>query len=203
MRTQRIVTAAFVALAGTALADRPLREPEPANPCGMFQHAPPSNTAWWWNQRLSVASCRENFDVKTTTNPEEFRAMVAGIERNMEPSYAIYEDTMNRAPMPEIRILGAYALGMAHVDTMVRARTAALVTNAYGGATYGTPDPYRVRNAALEPWLVPHANAATDAFREVLVLALQHPEAARANSVVTFAVANARNELRDLAPREL
>jgi hypothetical protein len=205
------ITTMFAVAAGTALADgKQVAITEPA-PLTETANVPAGCQRWLalpaeqsetlpWEQRLSFAACRQQFSVSPTSDPAEFNNVIASIDRAMAPSFMMYRDAMERGATPQIQILGAYGLAMANVDTMVRARSAIRVLDGgagtYGGATYGaTLDRYQIMSRALEPQLAKYRDAAVAAFNEVVRLADQYPDWARANRVMTWVVDDARRQL--------
>lgn len=190
-------------VAGTALAADPLAGVSPE--CEQFTKLPSPTTseAVPWHQRLSFAACRTSLALEPTSDMRDYPRMIARIDRAVQPSIATFRQAMTRGPTPEIRMLGAYGLGATYLGTMVRARESVLVTDAaYGGSTYGGADRRQTMHAPLELLLVPYNAAAVSAFQEVLRLAEQHPSAARANSVMTYIVADARRQISLLQPIE-
>jgi hypothetical protein len=210
----RWIVVALATVAGTSLADVngvgrgtvPTQSREPAldqsqvpGECRRYLTAPSDSTSdsVAWEQRLSLASCRQELAIAPVSNPEKFPALVASIQRAMAPSIEIYRDAMARGP-GQIQILAAYGLGMTHVNTIVRARNAIRVVDAgaFGGAAYGASaqrDRYMVLHGALEPLLAGERDAAIAAFREVARLAAEDPAAARANPVMPVVIASAAN----------
>ncbi len=207
------ITTLFAVAAGTALADReqiayvtepaPLTEAVdvPAAGCQRWLALPAERSETLpWEQRLSLAACRQQFSVSQTSDPAELGDVIAGIDRAMAPSIVMYRDAMERGATPQIQILGAYGLAMANVDTMVRARSAIHVLDGsagtYGGATYGkTLDRYQIMSRALEPQLAKYRDAAVAAFTEVVRLANQYPDWANANHVMTWVIGDSTRQL--------
>lgn len=150
-----------------------------------------------WQQRLSLAACRQSIAQDPVTDMTGLRSALASLDRAMAPSIAIYRDAMAHAPN-YLRIMGAYGLGMTYINTMVRARSL-IRGGSYGGATYGAQvDGPQALRAALEPLLVAKRDAALAAFDEVARLAETDPAAARANQVVAYAVQDARRTVSRL-----
>jgi hypothetical protein len=216
VQPSRWIIAVLVTIAGTSVADvnDAVHETTPAPgrevpidttgvppECRQFLAIPVDSTSELlpWSQRLSVAACRQSIALAPVSDPERFRAMVANLEHAMAPSLAIYRDAMAHGPT-QIRILGAYGLGMTNLNIIVRARSTVRVadshgTAAYGGATYGAMtyiDPYLALHRALDPLLAGERENALAAFREVARLASEDPAAARANQVMLVVIANAR-----------
>jgi hypothetical protein len=214
------IVAVLATFAGTSGADMrqgggaqaPTRLEAPVEPdsvpavCHRFLEIPADSRSEMlpWQQRLSLAACRQAVPLTTVQNPlneeadmNDLRSALASLDREMAPSIAIYRDAMARAP-GYLRIMGAYGLGMAYINTMVRARS--LVRGgSYGGATYGAQvDGPQALRAALEPLLVAKRDAALAAFDEVARLAETDPAAARANQVVVYAVQDARRTVSRL-----
>jgi hypothetical protein len=150
-----------------------------------------------WDQRLSLAACRQYAAITPTGNRAEYPDLIARIDRLMDPSIAMYQDALARGPTPGVRILAAYGLGMTYRNSIVRAHGAVLVpeSTTYGGNAYGA---YAQFHHPLELLLGRHRAAARAAFDEVLRLAGQYPDAARANTVMVFVVDDARSELASL-----
>ena len=206
------IATVFAVAAGTALADgqQVAYTNEPA-PLAETTNVPAGCERWLalpaersetlpWEQRLSFAACRQQFSVSATSDPAEFNNVIASIDRAMAPSTEMYRDAMERGATPQVQILGAYGLGMANVDTMVRARSAIRVLDgaagAYGGATYGaTLDRYQIMSRALEPQLAKYRDAAVMAFNEVVRLADKYPDWAKANRVMTWVVTDSQRQL--------
>jgi len=217
-RLQRMpwTTAALVVVAGSSLASVGTK-PEPIadvasvpKSCERWLQVPANTTdeTLAWDQRLSLAACRQVFTVDTTSDPAKFRDVIAQIDRGMAPSVAMYRDVVARGDAPEVRILGAYNLGMAYLNTVVRARTAIHVidgsSGSYGGAAYGaTLDRYQILSRALEPLLITYRLNAVTAFDDVNRMAQENPEAATANSVMTYVVADAKRQRALLHPEEI
>lgn len=212
------ISAILIVLIGTALADgikvafgtkaQPERVDLAVVPpeCKQFLQVPADSTSDTlpWDQRLSLAACRQSLVLEPTSNPTEYRGLIERIDRAMAPSIAMYEDARARGPTPQIRILAAYGLGMTHGNSMVRARSAVRVAEtgaAFGGDTYGMgADAYERIHQSLEPLLVPHRDAAVAAFRDVARLAKENPAAARANPVMIYVVADAERQASLLQP---
>ncbi len=208
---------AVALIAGAAFANTvtPAAGPEPISDavipphCRVWLGIPADSTSATlpWEQRLSLAACRQVIQTHPTSDPAQFADLVAGIDRAMQPSVRIYHDAMTRGVTPQIQMLGAYGLGMAYVDTIVRARSAMRVLDgsatggAYGGSTYGaTLDRYQILSRALEPLLAAYQDAAVGAFNEVGRIATEHPDWARANHVVIYVVADAQRQTDALRP---
>ena len=152
-----------------------------------------SSPLYAWQQRLSVAACRQSVAISPVTEVQQLGAMVATIERAMAPSQVIYRDAAARGPN-QIRILANYGLGMTYTETIVRARRALAPSDQFGGATYGhiTLDRASKLRLALEPLLAADRDGALSAYDEVARLAADDPAAASANVVTERAVADAR-----------
>ena len=190
----------------SAQAQAPARLEQPIAPddvpplCRMFLELPASSRSEVlpWQQRLSLAACRQTIALDPVTDMNGLRAALARLDRVMAPSIAIYRDAVARAPTNQLRMMAAYALGMTYVNTMVRARSL-IRGGSFGGATYGAqlqgPDALR---ASLEPLLVSRRDAALAAFDEVARLAETDPAAARANRVVIYVVEDARRKVDQL-----
>lgn len=149
-----------------------------------------------WQQRLSLAACRQEVTLPAVTSPQQVGALVASLESAAKPSIEMYRDAIANGP-DQIRILGAYGMGMTYQNIMVRARRA-IADNSMGGTTYGTTAFQRTQTLrlALEPLLLPDREGALAAYDEVARLADQSPKAATANSVVIYAVKDAANQAR-------
>lgn len=209
----RWLAAGLVVVAGTALADvgdgqarRWTASREPAVELGQFSAAcepfrsvPKDSRSELlrWDQKLSMAACRQALVYMPVSDPEGLRPMVAAIEHALAPSIAIYRDAMANGPA-EIKIVAAYGLGMTYVNIAVRARGAIRAAGAsYGGVGYGGAAYFhelKRMHDALEPLLAQDLRSAIAAFDEVAMLADDYPEAAKANDVVVHAIANARAE---------
>lgn len=203
-----ILAALVIVLVGTALAGDPRGTkvlPAAVDTTTIPDHCRPylrvpvdaTSVTLPWDQRLSLAACRQYAAITPTSNRAEYPDLVARIDRLMDPSVAMYQDVLARGPTPGVRILAAYGLGMTHRNSIVRAHGAVLVPESatYGGNTYGA---YAQFHRPLELLLGHHRAAARAAFDEVLRLAGQHPDAARASTVVAFVVEDARTELASL-----
>lgn len=198
------VLATFVGTSGADIrqgigAQPPTRLEVPVEPdsipavCRRFLEVPADSRSETlpWQQRLSLAACRQSIALDPVTDMDDLRSALAKLDGAMAPSIAIYRDAMARAPN-HLRIMAAYGLGMTHINTMVRARSL-IRGGSYGGATYGAQvDGPQALRAALEPLLVTRRDAALAAFDEVARLAERDPAAARANQVVVYAVQDAR-----------
>ena len=197
-------------VAGTSLADvnRVSREstPRPRNAvelaipveCQQFLAIPADSTSELlpWARRLSIAACRQSIALAPVSDPEEFPALVARLDRAMAPSIEIYRDALARGPN-EIKILAAFGVGMTNVNIMVRARSAVRVPDgAFGGATYGSAyiELSQKLHGALEPLLVKHREAALAAFQDVARLAASDPVAAHANQVMPVVIEIAQTQ---------
>ena len=195
LRRSSWIAIPLIALVATALAQSSRTTTVP-DQCRQFQSVPRDSRSITlpWEQRLSLAACRQSVTITPTANPVEFPQVITRINQAMEPSLAIYRDAAARGPTPQIRMLAEYGLGMAYVDSMIHARNAVLVrAEMYGGATYGaTVDPYVQQHRQMEALLPPYRDGAVTAFNEVGRIAAQNPAAARANPVIVFVVADAR-----------
>ena len=152
-----------------------------------------------WQQRLSLAACRQQLVVAPVSTPQQFGPLVASLDRQMAPSQVIYRDAMARGP-GSIRILAAYGLGMTYRNIIVRARMALEAGTAFGGATYGGGylDHVRALHLTMEALLAREFDGARAAFTEVGRLAEADPAAARADTVTASAVTHAQGELAAL-----
>lgn len=199
-------------IAGTSAADvNPARAPAAVRPggttdsasvpfeCRLFTTIPEDSTSELlpWAQSLSMAACRQSIALAPVSDPEQFRPMIARLEQAMAPSIAMYRDARVRGPM-QIKILAAYGIGMTNLNLIVRARSAVRIAGgdaSFGGATYGgTTQVERSRrlHQLLEALLVHERDAALAAFHDVARLAHDDPQAAQANRVMTYVVANAQ-----------
>lgn len=206
-RHQFTWTIPLVVLAGAALADSPKTTPAPLDPstvpadCQQYLTTSGDSRSEIlpWQQRISLASCRQSLELVTVDSPRAYIGMLDRIVRIVGPSLAMYRETMAAGPTPQVRMLAAHHLGMTYAGIMVRARDS--VENRagiYGGATYGSLDSHAMMHRFLEPLLVGYRVAATEAFREVVRLADENPADANANHVMVFVVANARNQLTEI-----
>lgn len=195
LRRSSWIAIPLLLLIGTALAQQPRTSVVP-DQCRQFQSIPRDSRSITlpWEQRLSLAACRQSFTITPTSNPAEFPAVITRINEATQPSIAIYRDAGARGPTPQIRMLAEYGLGMTYVSSMIRARNAVAVPNEmFGGATYGASmDPYQQQHQPMEALLPPYRDGAVTAFTEVGRIAAQNPAAARANPVITFVVADAK-----------
>jgi hypothetical protein len=179
-------------LASPALAERlvvgPERETNEQSACRQFIGEPRDaiSVAFRWQQRLSLAACREEVTVARIPKGDgrAIRALVAQLEHGFAASIAIYDDAMATGPA-YVRILGAYGLGMAYLAIIVRARAALEPEDVVG-------------RRALERLLDRDERAARAAFDEVGFLADDYPKATHDNPVVELAVRNARTEAERL-----
>lgn len=209
MKTLRLMkgVAALVAIvAGTSLSVARVGERQPAREgidasnvpvaCQQFLKVPvdAKSELLPWQQRLSLAACRQDVVVPPVTTPQQVGTLVATLERAAAPSIDMYRDAIANGPS-EIRILGAYGMGMTYQNIMVRARRA-IADNSIGGATYGTTAFQRTEalRLALEPLLRPDREGALAAYDEVARLAGEYPTAAKADRVVIWAVEDAANQ---------
>jgi hypothetical protein len=195
LRRSAWIAIPLIALVATALA-QPTRTATVPDRCKQFLDVPRDSRSLTipWEQRLSLAACRQSVTLAPTSNPAEFPQVIARINEAMEPSLAIYRDAAARGPTPQIRMLAEYGLGMSYVTSMIRARNAVAVSSEdFGGATYGAnPDPYQQAHQPMEVLLPPYRDGAVTAFLEVGRIAAQNPAEARANPVVAFVVADAK-----------
>lgn len=217
------IAAVLAIIAGTSLADvrhvvheqkvLPTRElaiegKDLPGECRLFLSIPSDSTGDIrpWAQRLSVAACRQSITLAPIDNPERFPAMLETLQRAMAPSIAIYRDAMAHGPA-QIGILAAYGLGMTHVNIIVRARSAARIVDvrasAHGGDAHGAAvhrERAEAQRRAFEALLRPERAEALAAFRAEAQLADQHPDAARANLVMSVVLADGRTQSALLPP---
>ena len=206
------IAIALATIAGTSLADVRYVVHDPKPPagrelaidthnlppeCRLFLTLPADTTSEIlpWAGRLSIAACRQSIALAPVDNPERFPAMIETLQRAAEPSLATFRVARANGPA-RIQILAAYGLGMTHLNIIVRARSAVRIgdarTASSGGAAYR--DRAQVVRRGLEALLRRERDAAIEAFRDAARLADQHPEAARANLVMTTALAEARQQ---------
>ena len=166
--------------------------------CDQFRTVPPDSRSATlpWEQRLSLASCRESFDVQPVTNAADLPTVVQQIDQSMRPSIAVYQDAIARGPTPQIQMLAAYHLALTNVDIMVRTR------NAIPLSTSGLSlDAFTQLHQQVEPLLVQYRDAAVQAFQRVAQLAEANPTAANGNAVISFIERDARTQLGVLQPQ--
>jgi len=205
------IVAVLAVVAGTSGADvrksvvEPVRSPgerDSVSPaCKAFLELPAGSTSELlpWDQRLSLAGCRPLVAPMAVSDPDQFPAMVAGLEGSVAPQIAIYRDAIAHGPN-QIKLVAGYGLGMTYVNVMVRARRSVKVADdggKYGGTTYGSLrylDRLGSLHRTLEPMLAADRDAALAAFDNVAHLADQDPVAVSANDVVRGAVAGSRTQ---------
>ena len=162
--------------------------------CRQFLSLLPGATSYTlpFYQELSIAACRQRFDVAPVTTPQQIGPMVASVENEMTPSLAIYRDVATRGSH-EVKLLAEYGIGMTYLATVVRARRAIDAGLSMGGATYGGyKDGILGLHRAAEPLLAHDLEQAVAAFHTVDLHAAGDPHAATSDEVVTKAVATAR-----------
>lgn len=203
LHTMSWLTAALTVAAGAARVGAATTTPPPerteqgaAPPlCELFKQLPADSRSetLQWEQQLSLASCRQSLAVRPTSNPAAYESMVKDIDRAMQPSIELYTDILAHAPTPELRLLAAYGLGMTHLTSIVRARSAIDVpaTDAEGVPI----DRYHELHDPLEPLLDDNRAAAISAFNEADKISEQSPDAAHANPVTQYAISDARTQL--------
>ena len=123
-----------------------------------------------WDQQLSLAACTASVDLAPVTEPEQLAAMVARLEQAYAGAIEAARDAQSLAP-PQLRIVGAYALGNAYLAIVVRARAAIAIPR-------DAPDyvaRLRAMHRALEPLLEHDRRAAIAAFDEVAFLGEDYP----------------------------
>ncbi len=201
----------WIALALATIAGAALAKPAPkalklpvdrsavAYQCRPYALLPGDSTSELvpWNQRLSLAACRQEVHLPAVVQAEQLRPMLALLHATMAPSIAIYQDARENGPT-QVKILAAYGLGMTYVNTIVCARNTIMASEmGYGGKSYGGTalmSPSQSLHLALEALLVGDRDAALAAFHDVETLAAQHPEDAKAHEVLESAVATSRVE---------
>ncbi len=151
-----------------------------------------------WQQRLSLAACEDaGAPISAVTAEPQLQPAVDALHRAAQPSIALLEDAIARAPNP-IKIRASAELGMIYLNIMVRARSAIyappdLLTNAADMTTY------LALHDALEPLLVTYQHQALAAFDQVATLAAREPNATT-DAAVAPAVASA-HAVRDALGR--
>jgi hypothetical protein len=194
-----VAAAAGAARAGAGASAGPgatIAEPEPIDSqtvpaqCRQYLAAPAGSASELrvWSQRLSLAACQQDTIAAPapTSDPAKFRGLVESLDSAMQPSTAIYRDAMAHGP-PQIRMLGAFGVGMTAVNLMVRARSAIPASRDF--------EHNLALHNALEPLLAGHARDADAAFAEVDRLATEFPADVSANPVVKSIVAGVRAKL--------
>lgn len=202
-------------VAATEIGDPQKLEADVPRDCSQFMSGPADarSDALPWDQRLSLAACRQQFEIAPVSDPAQFPALISKIDHEMQPSMTIYSDAFTRGPTPEIKMLAANGLGMGNVTNIVRARKAVAipevtVTEGTGGETYGgaameESATQRERTAqaqrALEPLLLPWKTKAVAAFADVEQLAKANPDLCQRSAVINFMVGNAQAQARLLS----
>lgn len=205
-------------VAATEIGDPQKLETDVPGDCSQFAGGPADarSEVLPWDQRLSLAACRQQFEIGAVSDPAQFPALISKIDHEMQPSMTIYSDALTRGPTPEIKILAANGLGMGNVTNIVRARKAVAipdvtVTAGTGGETYGgaameESATQRERTAqaqrALEPLLAPWKTNAVAAFADVERLAKENPDLCQRSAVINFIVGNAQAQVRLLSGEE-
>ncbi len=162
--------------------------------CHQFLSLLPGSTlsTMAYYQQLSIAACRQSFEIPPVTTPQQIGPMVLSVENMMAPSIAIYRDVATRGTH-EVKLLAEYGLGMTYLSTVVRARRAIDAGRSIGGATYGGyADGFVGLHRAAEPLLAGDLEQAVAAFHAVDLHAAGDPHAATSNEVMVKAVATAR-----------
>jgi hypothetical protein len=199
------ITGALMALVGTAFAQgTQVAAVTPPNPervesagippeCDQFRTvlSDSRSATLPWEQRLSLAACRETLVLQPVTSADQLPAMLSQIDQAMQPSIAIYQDAIARGPTPQIQILAAYGLAMTHVNSIVRARSAIATSDVIGIADV---------HAQLEPMLTQHRDAAAQAFDKLMQIADANPAVANNNAVISFVVGDANSQMKALQP---
>lgn len=143
-------------------------------------------------QQLSIAACRQTFEIAPVTTPQQIGPMVLSVQNAMAPSIAIYRDVAARGTH-EVKLLAEYGLGMTYLNTVVRARRAIDAGASMGGATYGGfADGIVGMHRAAEPLLKNDLDQAVAAFHAVDLHAAGDPHAATSDEVMVKAIASAR-----------
>ncbi len=154
---------------------------------------PESNLATMpYYQQLSIAACRQTFEIPPVTTPQQLGPMVLSVENAMAPSIAIYNDVAAKGTH-EVKLLAEYGLGMTYLNTVVRARRAIDAGRSMGGSTYGGYlDGFVGLHRAAEPLLAHDLEQAVAYFHAVDLHAAGDPHAATSDPVMVKAIATAR-----------
>ena len=157
--------------------------------CVQFMHALPDEAASW-SQLLSLAACIQNGEVGDVRAAADLEPTVRAMQTGLETSLATDATAVQQGPHA-IRVRAAYAIGMAAVAAMTRARRS-------------IPDPPRLdaaSAAALHAQLEPMLDDARDLARTAFAVVVREAEASPkliADPVARDMVDHAREVLREL-----